>query len=219
MVSKEAGFTEKRRCVCNVFYTDCDWTASCRHQQRQPIRNRHNFYPSPPPPIYYCPQRSCGKVMFLHLSVILSTGGVSAPVHAGIHTPLARHPPGQTPPPPRTDTHPLGRHPPTQCNLGYTPTLPSAFWEAHTPPAQCILGYTSLCPVHFGIHPPAQCMLGYTWLLLRTVHILVYTRFQVQEERVCMDKHLRSVLWVWIHFIEINKFNYNKQSCKHFVIG
>ena len=24
---------------------------------------------------YYRPQRSCGKVMFLHLSVILSTGG------------------------------------------------------------------------------------------------------------------------------------------------
>ena len=43
---------------------------------------------------YYRPQRSCGKVMFLHLSVILSTGrGLSTSVHAGIHTP-----PGQTPP-------------------------------------------------------------------------------------------------------------------------
>ena len=30
-------------------------------------------------------KRSCGKVMFLHLSVILFTGGVSASVHAGIH--------------------------------------------------------------------------------------------------------------------------------------
>ena len=43
----------------------------------------------------YRPQRSCGKVMFLHLSVILSTG-VSAPVNAGIHTPPGRHPPSQT---------------------------------------------------------------------------------------------------------------------------
>ena len=36
-----------------------------------------------------------GKVMFLHLSVILFTGGqVSAPLHAGIHPyPLGRHPP------------------------------------------------------------------------------------------------------------------------------
>ena len=40
----------------------------------------------------YRPQRSCGKVMFLHLSVILFTGWVSAPVHAGIHPP-GRHPP------------------------------------------------------------------------------------------------------------------------------
>ena len=53
---------------------------------------------------------SCGKVMFLHLSVILSTGG-SAAVHARIH------PPGQTPPPPgQTPVHagihpPVGRHP------------------------------------------------------------------------------------------------------------
>ena len=51
---------------------------------------------------YYRPQRSCGKVMFLHLSVILSTGGrgVSSSGPEG----------GQTPP---------GRHPPAQCMLGY----------------------------------------------------------------------------------------------------
>ena len=57
--------------------------------------------------------------MFLHLSVVLFTGGVSASVHAGIHPPplgthplpLGRHPPtpGQTPP--WADT-PLARHPP-----------------------------------------------------------------------------------------------------------
>ena len=46
--------------------------------------------------VCYRPQRSCGKVMFLHVSVILFTGG-------GVwqaDTPLAgRHPlPGQSPP-------------------------------------------------------------------------------------------------------------------------
>ena len=42
----------------------------------------------------YRPQRSCGKAMFLHLSVSHSVhrGGVSASVHAGIH-PLAGTPP------------------------------------------------------------------------------------------------------------------------------
>ena len=51
-------------------------------------------------------KRSCGKVMFLHLSVSYSIhGGVSAPVHAGIHTP-----PGQTPPW-QTATAADGMHP------------------------------------------------------------------------------------------------------------
>ena len=47
--------------------------------------------------------------MFLHLSVILSTGGVSAPVHAGMHTPRQIPPWADTPP---RQTHPPGRHPP-----------------------------------------------------------------------------------------------------------
>ena len=54
-----------------------------------------------------------GKVMFLHLSVILFTGGGgSAPLHAGIHSPgrdttLGRHPLGRNP---LGQTSPLGRH-------------------------------------------------------------------------------------------------------------
>ena len=73
----------------------------------------------------YRPQTKFVKVMFC-----LSTGGVSAPLHAGIH-PLG----------PEADT-PLGRHPPARCMLGYTPPspvhagihtpLPSACWD--TPP-------------------------------------------------------------------------------------
>ena len=61
------------------------------------------------PFFYYRPQRSWGKVMFLHLSVILFKGGVCHP--------LGRHPPEQTPitrqtlphwtdPPPWADTPP-----------------------------------------------------------------------------------------------------------------
>ena len=46
--------------------------------------------------VNYRPQRSCGKVMFLHLSVILSTGRGEV---SGRHPLLANIPtPGQTPP-------------------------------------------------------------------------------------------------------------------------
>ena len=89
--------------------------------------------------MFYRPQRSYGKVMFLHLSVNVFTGGVFSPVHAGIHTPQSRHPPGQTPPwadTPWVDTPrqiPLGRH-----------TLPSP-WQ--TP---------SWADTLLGRHPPGQ---------------------------------------------------------------
>ena len=71
-------------------------------------------------------KRSGGKVMFLHLSVILSTGVVSAPVHAGIH-PLGRHPTGRHPPTPPGHTplqpdSPPGRHPPGQTHPQQTAT-------------------------------------------------------------------------------------------------
>ena len=67
-------------------------------------------------PLNYRPQRSCGKVVFLHLSVILFTG--SCPADAPKQTPLGRHPawadnsprqtlPRQTPP---RDSHYRGRY-------------------------------------------------------------------------------------------------------------
>ena len=49
------------------------------------------------------PQRSWSKVIFLHLSVILFTGGVGDP--------QGRHPPADTTP---LGRHPPGRHPPEQ---------------------------------------------------------------------------------------------------------
>ena len=98
--------------------------------------------------MYYRPQRSCGKVMFLHLSVILFTGGRGCSVHAGIHTPLVRHPPGQTP---WTEHPSLGWHP-RQTPLAWAdnPT-----W-AGTP-----------------IDRPSPPLPASRWLLLRTVRILL----------------------------------------------
>ena len=75
---------------------------------------------------FYRPQTKFAKVMFLHVSVILSRGGGVAPLHAGIHThlpwdqrqipppPGSRHPPGPEAGTPRADIPPRtrGRYPP-----------------------------------------------------------------------------------------------------------
>ena len=53
--------------------------------------------------IYYRPQQSCAKVMFLHLSVILFTGGCLPQCMLRYTPPLGRPPWPDTPP---------GRHPP-----------------------------------------------------------------------------------------------------------
>ena len=62
---------------------------------------------------FYRPQRSCGKVMFLHVSVIQCTGEVwQTPPWANppCQTPsLGKHPPWETPPPP-SDGHCSGRY-------------------------------------------------------------------------------------------------------------
>ena len=104
---------------------------------------------------FYHPKRSCGKGMFLHLSVSHSVDrGVCQTPQADTppggpswaDTPLGMCPHGQIPPgadSPQADT-PLGRHPARQ-------TLPR-----QTPPAQCMLGYM----------PPR-------WPLRRMVHILL----------------------------------------------
>ena len=44
-VSKEEESPVKRRCVCDAFYTDSDWTASRSQRQIQPIRMWHSVYP------------------------------------------------------------------------------------------------------------------------------------------------------------------------------
>ena len=90
-------------------------------------------------------KRSCGKVMFLHQSVCHSVHrGVSASVHAGIHTPGRHTPLVDTPwedtpqadtPPGWKSPHPFPQAdtPPEQTPRADTP-MPSACWDTHTPP-------------------------------------------------------------------------------------
>ena len=94
----------------------------------------------------YSPQGSCGKVMFLHVSVILSTGGVwqvdplasrhppwtDTPPLAGRHHLAGRHLPGRHPLAGRhlPGRHPLaGRYPPpppNDCCSGWY----ASYWNA-----------------------------------------------------------------------------------------
>ena len=80
----------------------------------------------------YRPQRSWGKVMFLHVAVILFTGG-GCPIACWDTPPKTRgrHPPDQRQAPqeqtsPWDQAPPMSRHPP----------------GPGTPPAQCMLGDT-----------------------------------------------------------------------------
>ena len=105
----------------------------------------------------YRPQRSCSKVMFLHLSVILFTGGSGRP--PGQTPPWADTPPSprQTPPwadNPSWNTHPIGQttpleqtHPPSgsrhpQADTPWEQTHP----QEQTPPK----ADTPPCAVHAG---------------------------------------------------------------------
>ena len=86
----------------------------------------------------YRPQRSCGKVMFLHLSI-------SHSVHRGClpHTLLFRHTPWADTP---TGLIPPGRHPPCPVHAGI-----------HSPPVQCMLGYGQQAEVRILL----KCILVY----------------------------------------------------------
>ena len=86
---------------------------------------------------YYRPQRSWGKIIFSEACVRNSIHrGVSAPLHAGIHTPLG--PEADTPPPQDQRQTP---HPDPRSRLPPSPP------QSRPPP---------------GTDPQAQCMLGDT---------------------------------------------------------
>ena len=143
----------------------------------------------------YRPQRSCGKVMFLHLSVILSTGWVSA-IPSG-QTPPWAHPPGTH----TLGTHSPGKQPPAQCMLGYTTTLPSACWD--TPP----------CPVHAGIRSTSgryasywNAFLFYKWTLIRLKVSHFHKTSRKRTICQCIQKPLRTFPWTSTTFFVCMNF-------------
>ena len=97
---------------------------------------------------FYRSQRSCSKVMFLHLSLSHSVHmegvSVSGPGECLPHTP-SRHPLWQTPPG-RHLPPPMSNHLPTECLLGYTQPKPSAYWDTKPLPSAC--WDTPPCAVH-----------------------------------------------------------------------
>ena len=101
----------------------------------------------------YRTQRSWGKVMFLQASVILSTGGGSASVHAGI-TP----PPSRSRHTPQEQAHPPSRHPP---GAGTPP-------EQAPPLAQSMLGDTVNARA---VRILLECKLVYSTSPLHNVHV------------------------------------------------
>ena len=113
---------------------------------------------------HYRPQRSSGKVMFLHLFVSHSVnGGVSASVHAGIHDfPWAdTAPPGS--PPPRQTPPPLGRHLSAE---GHCSGRYASYWNAF------LLFLRFLCWVSLSVLSVSRCSDGnYSKLWL---HITVF---------------------------------------------
>ena len=93
----------------------------CTSAALLPANHRYIIVMSVNSLIYYCPQSSCGKVMFSQACVknsVEGEGGLSqhilghtppCPVHAGIHPPPGQTPHRQTPPPGQIPPPP-GRH-------------------------------------------------------------------------------------------------------------
>ena len=117
---------------------------------------------------HYRQQLSCGKVMFLHISVILSTGGCIKAC-TGADTPLGQTPPGQIPP--WADT-PRGQTPPGQI----TPSADTPPGQTHplgsNPPGQTS-GQTAPCPVHAGIWSTSRRFAPY-WNAFLFEHFNMY---------------------------------------------
>ena len=103
---------------------------------------------------YYRPQRSCGKVIFSQVSVILSTGGCLSQCMLGYTSPWAYTPEGRTPrqttprqtPPGQT---PLSRHPRADTPQADTP---QADTPRKTPPPWADTPQAVTPP---GKHPPS----------------------------------------------------------------
>ena len=87
--------------------------------------------------VYYRPQRSWAKVMFLQASVILLTGGGCLPQcmlghPPSRHPPWKQTPPEQTPHPSRHPPPPRSRHPPPEADSSIRSTSGryASYWNA-----------------------------------------------------------------------------------------
>ena len=125
--------------------------------------------------ICYRPQRSCGRVMFLHLSVSHSVYGGCVSQHALRQT--SQHALRQMPPQADISQHTLGQTPPqadiSQHALGQTPpgqTYPGMHWGRQPPPLMA----TAADGTHpTGMHSCWRCWRisyhkKYTWLNLNS---------------------------------------------------
>ena len=127
---------------------------------------------------YYRPQRSWAKVMFLQVSVILSTGGGSASVHAG----MPDHPPDQADTPPTRQTPPApgplhqapapGRHPPDQADPPGTRQAPPGPGR-HPPPGSRRQHTVNERPVRILL----ECILVHFTVNVFSTFSLVFFRF------------------------------------------
>ena len=100
-------------------------------------------------------KRSFRRLCFHRCLSVCPRGGVSAPLHAGIHPPRTR---GRHPPPWDQRQTPLGRHPPGRHPWADTPhpgTRGRPPWAdtplGRHPPGQTPPGQTPPCTVHAGI--------------------------------------------------------------------
>ena len=159
-----------------------------------PLHEKCSLYHFEECKYFYRPQRSCDKVMFLHLSVILFTGGGCLPPQPPGKTPPST--PGQTLPPGQTpqQTPPaqcmLGYIPPAQCMLGYIP-LPSACWDTvNKRPVRILL----------------ECILTWNTLAYRT-NILRQNYSVSYQHCLEAEDNKDNVMWCSFHLISCGAFS------------
>ena len=92
----------KRDLKCNQIQTHSNHRDHCYSQDITPVLSLHSQVAPPELKLTTVRERSCRKVMFLHLSVILFTHPSGKHTHPPSHTPLADTPPGYPPPPGQT---------------------------------------------------------------------------------------------------------------------
>ena len=127
---------------------------------------------------FYRPKTKFAKVMFSQVST--GGGGLSAPLHAGIHPQTrGRHPPGPEADTPWADIPqqiPPGRHPPGRHPLPLGRHHPGRHPQADTPLGRRPLGRHSPCALHAGIRSTSGRYASH-WNAFLSSFILIQTLF------------------------------------------